>query len=112
MSSPFQNSKLSNLPTSLSIIAAGVGIVGIGISLITHYFSVSHGSTAQLEVDKRMLSYISSIAVLMTLAIGGLMFYVWSETQTKQYVLVFGMAWLSVVVAYIAFLTSLYQVKA
>lgn len=96
----------------MSIIFSAIGVLGTGIVIATHYFSVAHGSTVQLEIDSRFKSLVSSLGVLLTLAVGGLLYYVWSETQTKQYTLVFGMAWFSVVVAYIAFLTSLYQVKA
>lgn len=81
--------------------------------LAVHYFTVSHGSTGQVTVDNQMKSYGITLGVFITIAVGGVLLYEYFNTQkTKQYVFMFGLTIASLALAYISFLSSLYQVKA
>lgn len=99
--------------STIGVLLIIAGIIGIGIMLITHFFTVSHGSTGQVKIDNQMKSYSIGLGLFISIAFGGIILYEYFNTQrTKQFALMFGLTLFSLCLAYISFLSSLYQVKA
>lgn len=99
--------------STIGVLFIIAGIIGMGIMLTVHFFTVSHGSTGQVKVDNQMKSYSVGLGVFITIAFGGILLYEYFNTQkTKQFALMFGLTIFSLALAYISFLSSLYQVRA
>lgn len=103
--------KSSDNGTTISQLIIGVGVIGIGIMLATHYNTVSHGSTGQAVIDKQMMNYASVLGLFITITFAGIIFYQYLQSNVKQYALMFGLTMASLTLGYSALLASLYQVN-
>jgi hypothetical protein len=94
-------------PNILGFLAFALGIIGFGIQ----FFVTSHGSSGQVEIEERLKVTTWILLTAVLLGIIGVIYYIYSLSSSKPFLLVFILAFSSFFFSNFALLLSLRQVN-
>jgi hypothetical protein len=95
------------IPNILGIVGFALGFIGFGMQ----FFTTSHGSSGQIDIDDKLKTTTWIVLSSVILCIIGAIYYIYFKTTSMPYFLIFILAFSSFFFSNFALLLSLRQVN-